>query len=166
MAELLVKGVMTENGEAKIDYRALANRPDGEILRISDDLKAEIKRATDAENALGIKTAQDSNKLGGQLPSYYAESSHVHGAASTTNNGFMSKEDKAKLNGIAEGANKITVDSQMSTTSTNPVQNKIVNAAIEAAKTSAANAQSTADAAMPKANFSWDSETATLNITL
>lgn len=166
MAELLVKGVHTENGEAKIDYRSLANRPDTEIQRISDDLKAEIKRATEAEGALSVKTAPDSEKLGGQLPSYYAESGHVHGAASTTNNGFMSKEDKTKLNGIAEGANKITVDSQMSTTSTNPVQNKIVNSAIEAVKTSAANAQSTANAAMPKANFSWDASTATLNITL
>ena len=38
--------------------------------------------------------------------------------------------------------------------------------AANAALTAATNAQSTASAAMPKANFSWDSSTATLNITL
>lgn len=42
----------------------------------------------------------------------------------------MSVTDKKKLDGIAEGANKITVDSAMSSSSTNPVQNKIVQAAL------------------------------------
>ena len=37
-----------------------------------------------------------------------------------------------KLNGIATGANKTVVDSAMSTTSTNPVQNKIVKAELDA----------------------------------
>lgn len=50
----------------------------------------------------------------------------------TTSNGLMSSADKTKLNGIAVGANNITVDSALNTTSTNPVQNKIVNAAITA----------------------------------
>lgn len=35
-----------------------------------------------------------------------------------------------KLNGIASGANKITVDTTLSSTSTNPVQNKVVNSAL------------------------------------
>lgn len=38
--------------------------------------------------------------------------------------------EKNKLAGIATGANKTTVDSTMSSTSTNPVQNKIVNSAL------------------------------------
>jgi hypothetical protein len=33
----------------------------------------------------------------------------------------MSTSDKTKLDGIAEGANKITIDSGLSATSTNPV---------------------------------------------
>lgn len=45
----------------------------------------------------------------------------------TTTNGLMSVADKKKLDGIAAGANKITVDTSLSSTSTNPVQNKIVN---------------------------------------
>lgn len=38
--------------------------------------------------------------------------------------------EKNKLAGIAEGANKTIVDSELSSTSTDPVQNKVVNAAI------------------------------------
>ena len=48
----------------------------------------------------------------------------------TTTNGLMSVADKKKLDGIDAGANKITVDTSLSSTSTNPVQNKVVNSAI------------------------------------
>lgn len=59
-----------------------------------------------------------------------ANTGHTHGAASTTANGFMSKEDKTKLNGIATGANKTTIDTALSASSTNPVQNKVINTAL------------------------------------
>lgn len=52
-------------------------------------------------------------------------------AATTTTDGLMSTSDKTKLNGIEEGANKTTVDSALSDSSTNPVQNKIVKAALD-----------------------------------
>ena len=45
--------------------------------------------------------------------------------------GLMTAADKKKLDGIASGANKITVDSSMSTSSTNPVQNKVVKAELD-----------------------------------
>lgn len=51
--------------------------------------------------------------------------------ATTSANGLMSASDKTKLNGIDTGANKTTVDSKLSTTSTNPVQNKAVKAALD-----------------------------------
>lgn len=51
--------------------------------------------------------------------------------ATTSANGLMSASDKTKLNGIATGANKTTVDSALSTTSTNPVQNKVVKDALD-----------------------------------
>lgn len=57
--------------------------------------------------------------------------------ASAAANGLMSSTDKSKLDGIADGANKTTVDSTMSTTSTNPVQNKVIAAAIDSAIQSA-----------------------------
>lgn len=43
----------------------------------------------------------------------------------------MTSADRTKLNGIASGANKTTVDSSLSSSSTNPVQNKVVNSALE-----------------------------------
>lgn len=54
----------------------------------------------------------------------------TYSAATTSAAGLMSASDKTKLNGIATGATKITVDSALSSTSTNPVQNKVVNTAI------------------------------------
>ena len=48
----------------------------------------------------------------------------------TSANGLMSKEDKSKLDGIATEANKTVVDSSLSSSSTNPVQNKVVNSAL------------------------------------
>lgn len=96
------------------------------------------------------------------------ESDTTYDAASTTSDGLMTAKDKAKLDGIAEGANKyvhpttagnkhipaggttgqilgyessgtakwidppvtVSVDDALSSTSANPVQNKVVNAAL------------------------------------
>lgn len=52
--------------------------------------------------------------------------------ASQSAHGLMTAADKKKLDGIAEGATKITVDTALSSTSTNPVQNKVVQTAIAA----------------------------------
>lgn len=60
-----------------------------------------------------------------------AASSHSHTSATTSAAGFMSSSDKTKLNGIATGATKTTVDSAMSSTSTNPVQNKVLYTELE-----------------------------------
>ena len=45
--------------------------------------------------------------------------------------GLMSANDKTKLDGIAQGANKTVVDAALSSTSANPVQNKAVKAALD-----------------------------------
>ena len=49
----------------------------------------------------------------------------------TSSDGLMSASDKSKLDGIAEGATKITVDTALSNTSTNPVQNKVIKSALD-----------------------------------
>ncbi|MEF2645668.1 MAG: hypothetical protein U0N32_06080, partial [Oscillospiraceae bacterium] len=51
--------------------------------------------------------------------------------ATASANGLMSKDDKTKLDGIEDGATRVTVDDAMSDTSTNPVQNKAVKAALD-----------------------------------
>lgn len=43
----------------------------------------------------------------------------------------MTASDRSKLNSIASGATKVTVDSTLSSTSINPVQNKVINSALE-----------------------------------
>ncbi len=52
-------------------------------------------------------------------------------AATTTVGGLMSAADKFKLDGIAEGANNITVDTEISDSSINPVQNKVVKSYVD-----------------------------------
>ena len=60
-----------------------------------------------------------------------AESGHSHRNATQAAPGFLSAEDKTKLDGIATGANKTTVDSALSSESANPVQNKVIKAALD-----------------------------------
>jgi hypothetical protein len=50
--------------------------------------------------------------------------------ATTSAAGLLSADDKTKLDGIAAGATKVTVDEALSDSSTNPVQNKAVNTAL------------------------------------
>ena len=56
--------------------------------------------------------------------------------ATETESGLMSASDKVKLNGIEDGANKTIVDSTLSSTSGNPVQNKVINAKFDEIKAS------------------------------
>ena len=73
--------------------------------------------------------------------------------ATATAPGFMSAVDKAKLDGISEGANKTVVDATLDAASTNPVQNKAVKTALDGkagtavATTSANGLMSAADKA-------------------
>lgn len=50
--------------------------------------------------------------------------------ATTSTDGLMSAADKTKLDGVEEGANKTAIDTALNSTSTNPVQNKVINAAL------------------------------------
>lgn len=54
----------------------------------------------------------------------------TYSAATQSSPGLMSAADKTKLDGIATNANKTTIDSALSSTSTNPVQNKAINTAL------------------------------------
>lgn len=90
-------------------------------LQSSLDGKAEKSHSHGISGVSGLQSALDGK----------AAKEHAHAVAAASADGFMSKADKAKLDGIATGATKVAVDSAMSSSSTNPVQNKIVNAEIE-----------------------------------
>lgn len=67
--------------------------------------------------------------------------------ATTSANGLMSKADKTKLDGIAKGATKITIDSAMSGSSNNPVANHVVKQYVDD-KVAAAGSNITVDATL------------------
>lgn len=71
--------------------------------------------------------------------------------ATTSANGLMSKADKTKLDDIEKGANKTTIDSAMSGSSVNPVQNKVIKQYIDD-KAAAAGSNITVDAALDAAS--------------
>lgn len=51
-----------------------------------------------------LNTGLNADQLDGHDSAYFSANGHVHGAATPTNNGFMSNTDKIKLNGVATGA--------------------------------------------------------------
>ena len=59
------------------------------------------------------------------------DSNTVYGNATASVAGLMSAADKAKLDGVAAGSNRVVVDAALSTTSTNPVQNKVIKSAFD-----------------------------------
>ena len=81
------------------------------VSQITSDATGHVTGATD-------RTIKIPNNLGNGT------------TAGLSTNDYTTAE-KNKLEGIDSGANKITVDSSLSTTSTNPVQNKIINNALE-----------------------------------
>lgn len=60
-----------------------------------------------------------------------ADSDHTHPNATTSTAGFMTASMVEKLNGIADGATNVIIDTTLSNTSTNPVQNKVIYTAID-----------------------------------
>ncbi len=108
--------------------------------------------ATNDKVTIGITKANVTAALGytPQTSGNYASSTHGHNDATTSADGFMTAAMVAKLNGIATGATKVVVDSSLSSSSANPVQNKVVATALNtatsaiSANTSSINSHSTA----------------------
>lgn len=111
--------ILTVNSsiQSKRTTKTIANNStevlkDGELLIVRDGTNPPNLRAGDGTTQ--IKNLKDM----------------VPGVASTSTAGLMSVSDKKKLDGIAAEANKTIVDTTMSSTSTNPVQNKVINTAL------------------------------------
>ena len=63
-------------------------------------------------------------------PAWRDDANTTYPDATTSAHGLMTAADKTKLDGIATGANKTIVDSGLSSSSTNPVQNKAISSAL------------------------------------
>lgn len=114
--------------------RAASNHSHGSLVNdgaLNSDITSVNKVAvTDATNKLKTISKLPLDKVTHQDISGKANVNHSHNTATVNANGFLSKEDKSKLDGIATEANKTVVDSSLSSSSNNPVQNKIVTNAL------------------------------------
>lgn len=102
-------------------------------------------------NSLGVLGALGMAKVNGSLTRFRSDLATGYDLLDTENYsskipaatrsavGLMSAADKKKLDGIATGANKITVDGAMSSSSTNPVQNKVVKSQLPTSNQNATN---------------------------
>lgn len=72
-----------------------------------------------------------SHSINSDVPANAKFTDTTYSDATQSAHGLMTAADKKKLDGIAAGATKVAVDSALSATSTNPVQNKAVKAALD-----------------------------------
>ena len=112
-------------------------------------VKAKIAEAAasggvDVDNAL---SATSTNPVQNKVVTAALTGKAGTAVATQSANGLMSKADKIKLDGIAAGATKVTVDSAMSASSTNPVQNKVVKQYVDD-KVAAAGSNITVDTSL------------------
>ena len=98
----------------------------------------------DVDNAL---SATSTNPVQNKVVKAALDKKAGTAVATTSANGLMSKADKTKLDDIERGANKTTIDSAMSGSSVNPVQNKVIKQYIDD-KAAAAGSNITVDATL------------------
>ena len=79
----------------------------------------------------GNSATVNGHTVNSDVPSGAKFTDTTYNDATTSTHGLMTPAMVSKLNGIAEGANRTTVDSGMSDTSTNPVQNKAVKSYVD-----------------------------------
>ena len=119
---------------------ALATKAD--LVHLHDDSYSKLGHNHDdkyyTESEVDNKLASKSDTSHNHDARYYTESEVNNllsakagtGTATSSVNGLMSAGDKAKLDGVSTGATKVTVDNSLSSSSTNPVQNKVINTAL------------------------------------
>ena len=99
------------------------------IANTSDFKTNVMANATDNELFIITDTPTFSLKIGNVT---YDGTSNVSATTATQSaSGLMSAADKKKLDGIATGANKTIVDTTLSDSSTNPVQNKVIKTELD-----------------------------------
>lgn len=127
-------GLLEDAIEGKLDTADLV---EGSNITISADDSGHVTIAASVPDVSDFITETEANAA-------YATKGHTHSVATDSANGFMSAADKEKLDTVQEGANKTVVDSALSSTSTNPIQNKVINSAL-AGKANSSHSHSAAN---------------------
>ena len=103
-------------------------------IYVKDEIDTKLANKANTNHTHDISALEDSGDILGSMENdfYTALDTKADKTTATTSaNGLMSKEGKSKLNGIATEANKTIVYSSLSSSSTNPVQNKVVKDALD-----------------------------------
>jgi len=117
---------------------AICNTPDTQKVKISDGVVHELALSMEIalSNTDGIELVIDPNVIVATKKDILRLQAEIEkkqgseaGKGLSTND--FTEEYKSKLDGISEGANKTVVDSELSEESENPVQNKVVDAALK-----------------------------------
>lgn len=116
-----VSGIETPT-DAQTDYAANVAYVKAKIAEVAASGGVDVDNALSATSTNPVQNKVITSALAGKAGT---------AAATESANGLMSKTDKTKLDGVETGANKTIVDAALDATSTNPVQNKAVKAAID-----------------------------------
>lgn len=122
------------------DYNDLSNKPAIPDISGKQDKSTAVTHS--ANTAVGSATkpvyiaangvaTPISHSINADVPANAKFTDTTYNDATQSEHGLMTAADKKKLDGIAAGATKVAVDSALSATSTNPVQNKAVKAALD-----------------------------------
>lgn len=124
--------------EIGADYAKKSEIPDVSGYQTEAQVQEQISThntAADAHSDIRTEVSTLNTLVGGKVDK-------VDGKGLSTND--YTTDEKNKLAGIEAGANKTIVDTALSSTSTNPVQNKVVNTAL-AGKAASSHSHSAAD---------------------
>ena len=96
----------------------------------SDDYAKKTDIPTTLPANGGNADTVNSHTVESNVPADAVFTDTTYESVTQTEDGLMSAADKAKLDGVEEGATKTLIDIGLSSTSTNPVQNKVVTDAL------------------------------------
>lgn len=124
--------------DAQTDYAANVAYVKAKVAEVA------ASGGVDVDNAL---SATSTNPVQNKVITSALAKKASTAVATESANGLMSKADKTKLDGIAAGATKITIDSAMSGSSNNPVANHVVKQYVDD-KVAAAGSNITVDSTL------------------
>lgn len=117
-----------ENALVRVDGIRTPTDADTDAAANVEYVKAKISEVTDSggvdvDNAL---SETSTNPVQNKVVTAALTGKASTAVATQSINGLMSKADKTKLDGIAAGATKVTIDSTVSGSSNNPVANRVI----------------------------------------